>query len=370
MLTYQPINTDYKQVNLDEKCEESCLYFKKIMNANRGFNSSKKTTALYFSPIEKNFLTKFLKLNNVSFSELLRYIYLMDGAMPVPYIKAIQDEKMVSLNFVNLGKYGFDTSYFEEYSKFSEDDFEKEFTKRGSAKTTVDRAILMEQVNAYRKEKGYNTMSSYIKTALIQLVYPLNAREIAKSHIRLDYGKKLSDSDLKKKKTRQEKNVKTRTIGYKNPQAKPNSFKMNISTSNVETDLFKKFQAALKEQGITFSSLVKYRLIQENIISRDMVRMTDRNFKICSFFSYVRPKVQGNEEWYIKTRRERDGEGRQVNNVSITTQVRDAIYKEMGKGSFSKWVKINVLNYYGMYPGIKDKSILEIILHRYRKLKH
>lgn len=125
MSTYQPINTTHKIINLDEKCGELCKKFKKTMNANRGLVASKKTISIYFTQIEREFLLSFLELNNISFSALLRYVYLMDGAMPVAYIKAIENEKMVPLDFIKFGEKGFDTSYFNKYKNYSDSDFEK-----------------------------------------------------------------------------------------------------------------------------------------------------------------------------------------------------------------------------------------------------
>lgn len=369
MLNYEPINTTYKKINTDIPCGELCRNFKKIMNANSGLEGSKKTVSIYFSPLEKDFLSSFLKLNNTSFAELLRYIYLMDNAMPVAYIKAIEDIKMISLGFVNLGENGFDTSYFNKYKDCSPLDFENAFKERGVAKTNADRAVLIEQVDIHRKEKGYNTMTAYIKRALIQIVYPPDARMIAKLHIRTDYGKKLSESDLKKKRKRQEKDAEVRIAGHKNPQAVINKFKMNVSTANLETELFNSFKDALKKHGITFSAITKYRMIQENTITRNMVKISDKDFELCSNFSYERPKAQGDTDWYIQSRRDREGEGRKVNNVAITTTVRDAIYDSMGKGNFSQWVKKNVLDYYNMYPVVEGKSIVEIILRKYKKRK-
>ena len=102
-----------------------------------------------------------------------------------------------------------------------------------------------------------------------------------------------------------------------------------------------------------------------------MVRMSDELLKICEDFTYTPPAPLGDRDWYIQTRRDREGEGRQVNNIAITIPVREAIYanKNIGRGNFSKWCKKNVFDYYNMYPKVDGQSIVDIITSKYRKLK-
>lgn len=338
------VNLKYKTIDLEQECNELCQYFIEELNVVRGKNISKITKSLSLTPLEKEIFDAFCEENNTKLPNVVRCIFWRDEALPDALVVALSKEKLANLDFLSLKDFTFE--YLRNYDNLDEEDYRSSMKEKAKTYSIQDRILVVKSVEKHYINKGFETYSSYLKIGLIALgIFPKHIIDLIYNNLR-----------SAKKETNSSKKFQT--------VKKINSVKVSISVLPFEQNLFNNFKKNLIDTGLTFSMIVKYRLLQEEIIDHNMVNFTSSEIEKCGVFTCVKPQISNTTQYYQDLRTKEIGKKRTTNNVSITQEIKSAIKYKIQKGTLASWIRNNVLDYYGVYPIATDtsKSIVELYL--------
>lgn len=345
------LKVEFKDVDLNEKCGELCKYFGEQLEAAKGLESSRATKSVYLTPFELECVNAFCEENNTNIVDLVRRIFLNDGAIPTSLILAISRTSKPVLKYLNLGRNGLTFNYLSKYDKLNKENFEELLKEKGVARPIRDKRLVVEEVEKHRTRKGFPSWASYAKIGLISAgIFPDKAKDVVRSHIRTDINVELTDAQKKIKKKRQEKAALARKRKPLDMKAEIRSKKLNVGTFDDEQSFIDSFVVALRSQGLSIGTIIKYRLVDEEIIEPGMANITKKNIEAIKKFKYERPEAQGDVQYYEDLKQSYFGTKRNVNNTSIVVEGRDMVFEKLGKGNFSNWVRLHVFEHYGVYP--------------------
>jgi len=338
------VNTQYRDIDLEQECNELCQYFNEELYGVRGKNIAKITKSITLTTFEKEILDAFCAENSTKLPDIARCIFWRDGAIPDALIIALSKEKLVTLNFLSLKNFTF--NYLSNYITLDEGEYQSRMNEKAKTYSIQDRSLIVKSVEKHYPSKGFETYSSYIKIGLISLgIFPKNMIHLIYNNFRS--GKKETDNLQK-----------TKAIN------KINSIKISISMLPLEQSLFNELKKSLSDAGLTFSMIVKYRLIQMKIIDKNLVNFTYNEIQKCKIFTYVKLQTSHKIQYYQEQRNKERDKKRTTNNVSITKEIQKAIHQKIKKGKLANWIRKNVIDYYGIYPIATDtnKSIVELYI--------
>ena len=352
------LNTIYKDINLSVKCDELCKYYLDILEDMKGLQGARGTKSVFITPIEEEFISSFCEANSTNISDLIRLSFFTDGAIPEALIIAISKTPKAVLTFLDLNKESFSFDYLDKWENFTVEDFKEAFSKPGKTKPIRDRSLVIEETEKHRKQRGFPSWAYYAKQGMLDLgVYPSLAVDVAKSHLRvISKDIKYTDAQLKAKKKRQEKAALAKRRGVSDPKQKVRSVKLAITALPFEQSIIQPFIDALRGKGLSLSSLAKYTLLEHGIIDDTMLKMDEATKEKCSKFLYERPISQGTKLFYENQQNADRGKKRHINNISVLSEARDAIFKHnsIGRGSFAAWIREYLLEAHHAYPLAAD----------------
>ena len=360
------LNLTNKTMDFGQKTTEIFDYYMDKFEEMKGLEGARASKSIFFTPFEYQIVKDFCKLNNTTTSELLRFLFWLDGAIPDQLVLAIAAQKKGNIEFAKMKKEDFKFTHLDKYKDWTTEEFENIMDEKGQTRPLRDRFLTVEAVDMHRKKKKFATFAMYAKIALLDFgVFPELAVPVIKSHFRIidpDLESKMTPQQLKIKRKRQEVNAAKKTKTVKDPKKKVKEVKMNVGTLELEQGFLDKFKKALEDHGIALNTLIRYELIKQGVLTKEHTTVKPKQAELCESFSYQRPVAEHEYSGYKFIKESQYGMPRNVNNLSYSSDARDLFFEKFGRGNFPKWVRRNVFDKYGMYPIASEKSIVDLFV--------
>jgi len=360
------LNLTNKTMDFTQKTTEIFDYFMDKFEEMKGLEGARASKSIFFTPFEYDLVKDFCELNNTTTSELLRFLFWLDGAIPDQLVLAIAAQKKGNVEFAKMKKSDFKFTHLDRYKDWTTEDFEKVMDEKGKTRPLRDRFLTVEAIDMHRKKGRFATFSMYAKIALLDFgVFPGLAIPVIKSHFRIidpDLESKMTPQQLKIKKKRQEVNAAKKTKSPRDPKKKVKEVKMNVGTLELEQGFLDIFKEALNNHGLALNTLIRFELIKQGVLTKEHTKVKPKDAELCETFSYNRPPAENEYSGYKFIKESQYGTPRNVNNLSYSSDARNLFFEKFGRGNFPKWVRRNVFEKYGMYPIASEKSIVDLFI--------
>jgi len=360
------LNLENKTMDFAQKTTDIFDYYMDKFEEMKGLEGARASKSIFFTPFEYQIVKDFCKLNNTTTSELLRFLFWLDGAIPDQLVLAIAAQKKGNVEFAKMKKSDFKFTHLDRYKDWSKEDYEKVMDEKGKTRPLRDRFLTVEAVDMHRKKKKFATFAMYAKIALLDFgVFPELAVPVIKSHFRIidpDLESKMTPQQLKIKRKRQEVNAAKKTKTPRDPKKRVKEIKMNIGTVDLEQGFLDAFKKALNNHGIALNTLIRYELIKQGVLTKEHTKVKPKDAELCETFSYDRPVAEHEYSGYKFIKESQYGMPRNVNNLSYSSDAKALFFKNPGRGKFPSWVRKNIFDKYGMYPIASGKSIVDLFI--------
>jgi len=359
--TYANLKVPFLNKKMDFTQEKTDVYdyYMDNMLETKNTKGARTAKSLYFTISEKEMIDEFCANNNIQLPSLIRWCWWQAGAINDQLILAINDQRDPYLEFLDIKKEDLDFSHLK---KWRQKDWNEIMKEKGKAVAIGSRSLITQASQYFYVKNKWPTWAMFTKSCLLDLgVYPSNAISIVKSHFRVidpNIDAKLTPSQLRTKKLRQQKNAEKKKRFKANPKDKSTTIKLNISTLNFEQGLLDKFKESLKNSGLSLSAIVKHRLKETGLVP-------DIPDVDVSAFNFTPDHEEKSRMYYENERKEALGGKRNTNNIALQDTTKDAIFEKIGRSNFPSWVRKHVLDFYGVYPtDSRGTSVADLFIYR------